>query len=129
MIRPISAVACARENRNVQTIEERLDLEPLRALTFDDPKLMRKIVGALIEDASREAVAVDDAIRRGDGARVIRAVRRSARSFADVGASGAASTLHALETAAEKADWPQCQIALNSLRGALARLRAEAAQM
>jgi HPt (histidine-containing phosphotransfer) domain-containing protein len=115
----------------VRTTEDDLvlDREQLRSVTLDDPKLMREILLALIEDAGRQSALVGAAFAQGDSQRAIRLARNSARACDNVGAFRVAGVLRSLERAAAAADVASGKAALASLTAEIDRLRAEASQL
>lgn len=107
-----------------------LDLEQLRNLTLEDPKLMRDILWALIEDTGRQAALLGDALRGGDTQKMIRLARSSARACANLGANRAAAAFRAIEHAAAAAsDAAACQVALAALNSELDSLRSCGARL
>jgi HPt (histidine-containing phosphotransfer) domain-containing protein len=115
----------------VRTTEDDLvlDREQLRSVTLDDPKLMREILLALIEDAGHQSGLIGAAFAEGDSQRAIRLARNSARACDNVGASRTAGVLRSLERAAAAADVASGTAALASLAAEIDRLRAEASQL
>ena len=120
-----------RENGNVRTTETDLvlDVEQLRTLTLNDPRLMREILLALIEDTSRQASLLADALRDRDPGRLGRLARSSARACDNLGAYRGAGVLRSIERGAASADYPACRAAMESLKAEFERLAAEVAAL
>jgi len=106
-----------------------IDREQLRSTTLDDPKLMREILLALVEDAGRLSGLMEAAITGGDFQRANRLARSSAQACGHVGAARAAGALRSFERAAAAADFPASAAALASLRVELSQLRSQASQL
>lgn len=106
-----------------------LDLEQLRSVTLDDPKLMREILCTLVEDTGRQTALIEAAQAERDTSRAIRLTRAAARACDHVGAYRTAGALRSIERAAASRDVAAAAAALSSLRAETERLRAEAARM
>jgi HPt (histidine-containing phosphotransfer) domain-containing protein len=104
-----------------------LNLEQLRNLTLEDPKLMREILWALIDDTCRQAALLETALRDRDPQRAIRLARYSSRACDNVGANPAAAALRLIERGASHGDFDRAREGLVVLQAEMDRLRVEAA--
>jgi HPt (histidine-containing phosphotransfer) domain-containing protein len=103
-----------------------LDREQLRDITLDDDELMREILGALIDDTSRQIPLLESAIRDGDSQRCARLAHYSKGACANVGAAAAAEVLKNIERQAAVKEFQECGAWLAALIVEMDRLRAEA---
>jgi HPt (histidine-containing phosphotransfer) domain-containing protein len=115
----------------VQTIDWTivLDREQLQLVTLDDVQLMREILGALIDDTSRQIGLMDIAIRNGDPRRCARLAHSSTGACSNCGANAAASVLRQIEHSAATADLAGCRDSLAALSNEVERLRSAAAEV
>jgi HPt (histidine-containing phosphotransfer) domain-containing protein len=106
-----------------------LDREQLQLMTLHDPQLMREIMGALIEDTSRQAALLDVAIRAGDAHLCVRLAHNSRGACGNCGANAAAAALFAIERSAASGEFEKCRESLAALSQQVERLRAMAEEM
>jgi HPt (histidine-containing phosphotransfer) domain-containing protein len=102
-----------------------LDWEQFRAITLDDEELMREILGALIDDTSRQMFLLQNAISASDRDTTRRLAHYSKGACANVGAKAAAFLLQRLEADALHGDFAGCDQSLAALGAQLERLRGE----
>jgi len=91
---------------------------------MDDPQLMREIVGALIEDTSRQIGLIEMAIRDQDARRCARLAHYSRGACGNCGANAAAAVLLQLERQAAEGSMAGCLESLKALAREVDRLRA-----
>jgi HPt (histidine-containing phosphotransfer) domain-containing protein len=116
------------ENQNVETIDWTivLDREQLQLVTLDDKQLMREIVGALIDDTSRQVGLMDLAIQDEDSRRCARLAHYSKGACSSCGANAAAAALVEIERSAAMSDFRRCRESLLALSNEMERLRTAA---
>jgi HPt (histidine-containing phosphotransfer) domain-containing protein len=102
-----------------------LDREQLRDVTLDDDELMREVLGALIDDTTRQLPLLQAAIRAGDVPATLRLAHYSKGACANLGAQAAAATLLHIERSAACGDFSGCAASLANLAAEVERLRAE----
>jgi HPt (histidine-containing phosphotransfer) domain-containing protein len=112
----------------VQTIDWDivLDREQLQNVTLDDPQLMREILGALIDDTSRQIGLMELAIREQDLRRCARLAQYSKGACVNCGANSAAAALRHIEQAAAAGELGKARESLLALLKEVERLREEA---
>lgn len=103
-----------------------LEIEQLRDVTMNDPELMREIVGALVDDTSRQLELLEAAIRQGDSNLCQRLAHYSKGACANVGANRAAGVFKQIETSAAHGEFVQCTQSLAGLAEELNQLRTAA---
>lgn len=106
-----------------------LDRDQLRSVTLEDEELMREILGTLIDDTARQIGALSRAIDDGNPGETARLAHYSKGACANVGASGAAALLLAIERSAACGDLTGCREPLSRLSEELERLRSEAGRI
>jgi HPt (histidine-containing phosphotransfer) domain-containing protein len=92
-----------------------LDRDQLREVTLDDDELMRKILGALVDDSKRQMVLLDAAIREQDATPRKRLAHYSKGACAYVEVRSAAAILKEIESKAAERNFPACGAALARL--------------
>jgi HPt (histidine-containing phosphotransfer) domain-containing protein len=110
----------------IPNVTEVLDWQQLRDVTSDDDHLMREIVGALIDDTSRQIPLLEAAIRQKNPQATERLAHYSKGACANVGAKSAAAVLENIERTAARCDFDECGASLAKLAQAIDRLREEA---
>jgi HPt (histidine-containing phosphotransfer) domain-containing protein len=115
----------------VQTIDWNivLDREQLQNVTLDDPELMRDILGALIDDTSRQVGLMELAIRERDSRRCARLAHYSKGACANCGANAAAAVLIEIERNAASGEFGRCRESLLALLQEVERLKTAAAEV
>jgi HPt (histidine-containing phosphotransfer) domain-containing protein len=103
-----------------------LDRRQLRDVTLNDEDLMREVVGALIEDTSRQIGLIEAAILERNPERCKRLAHYCKGACANVGANAAAAVLRRMEREATSEAFDRCAASLSALAAELVRLRAEA---
>jgi len=105
-----------------------LDLKQCN-FTLDNRELMREILWALIEDATRQAGLVECSIRDGDGQRSVKQTRNAARACSNVRANAAAAALSTINHSAASGQFEACRVSLEGLRREIERLKEEAEKL
>jgi HPt (histidine-containing phosphotransfer) domain-containing protein len=100
-----------------------LDLEQLRSVTLEDEDLMREILGALIDDTTRQIGLLEASIVAADGDRTRRLAHYSKGACASVGARAAATLLQRIEKQAAVGNFADCTASLQALAAQVNRLR------
>lgn len=115
----------------MQTIDWNLvlDREQLQTVTLDDPQLMRDILGALIDDTSRQIGLMELAIRERDSRRCARLAHYSRGACSNCGANAAAATLIEIERRASLSEFDECRESLLGLVRDVERLKTAAAEV
>ena len=103
-----------------------LDRRQLRDVSLDDDDLMRELLGTLLDDAARQIVQIERAIREHDPDRCRRLAHYIKGACANLGANAAAAVLRRMEVEAGAGAFDQCAASLMSLGSELERLRVEA---
>ena len=88
---------------------------------------MKEILGALIDDTSRQILLMETAIREADSQKFIRLAHYSKGACANVGANAAAALLKEMEHQAGEGRLPACAASLAALTNQIDRLRDEVA--
>jgi HPt (histidine-containing phosphotransfer) domain-containing protein len=119
------------ENQGVQTIDWNivLDREQLQNVTLDDRQLMRDILGALIDDTSRQIGLMELAIREQDSRRCARLAHYSKGACTNCGANAAAAVLIEIERSAASGEFGRCRESLLGLLQEVERLKTAAAEV
>ena len=113
-------------NGIVPPLDAVLELEQLRDVTLNDPQLMREILGALVDDTSRQLELLQTAIRECDSPRCARLAHYSKGACANVGANRAAGMFQQIERNAAEGEFARCSLALAGLARELDELRSAA---
>jgi HPt (histidine-containing phosphotransfer) domain-containing protein len=123
--------ADARHNQVVQASYSNtvLDHDQFRAVTLDDEDLMREILGALIDDTSRQMTLLRDSIAACDRVKTRHLAHYSKGACANVGAKAAAQILQSMEQNALQGNFAACDSSLQALSAQIDRLRDEAATL
>jgi len=103
-----------------------LDLEQLRNVTLDDEELMREVVGALIDDTTRQMEALNRAIQQENSTECVRLAHYSKGACANVGAKSSAALLQHIERRAAQKDFAECDVSLRCLASEIDKLKAQA---
>ena len=105
-----------------------LDQKQLHDVTLDDEQLMREILGALIDDTSRQMRLLEAAIQDQDATRCMHLAHYSKGACANLGANAAAAILKDIEHRAANHEFRECGLALGRLAAEVESLRAAASQ-
>ncbi len=122
-------MSCQNQNEMVAETSVVLDRDQLRRVTLDDQELMREILAMLLDDTSRQLIALEAAIRTGDSRQAGRLAHYSKGACANVGAARAAAMLQNIEHKAAAGDFAACGASLTALTGELEELRREAGSL
>jgi HPt (histidine-containing phosphotransfer) domain-containing protein len=106
-----------------------LDREQLRDVTLNDEELMREILGALVEDTSRQMKLLESAIQEQNATRCMHLAHYSKGACANLGANAAAALFKEIEQRAAGHDFGQCNAALLRLAQEVDALRLAAASV
>ena len=100
-----------------------LDREQLRDVTLNDEELMREILGALVDDTSRQMKLLQAAIQEQNATRCMHLAHYSKGACANLGANAAAAILKEIEQRAASRDFLECGAALGRLAREVDSLR------
>jgi HPt (histidine-containing phosphotransfer) domain-containing protein len=103
-----------------------LDHEQLSDACMDDQDLMRELVASLIDDTTRQLIALHAAIDRDDKGECQRVAHYVKGACANLGAASLASALTTIEQQAAEGDFAACRVTLAELPFELSMLRSEA---
>jgi HPt (histidine-containing phosphotransfer) domain-containing protein len=112
-----------------ETQEMIFDRDQLRNVCMEDSELMRDLVAALIDDASSQIPALQEAVEQADGTRCARLAHYVKGACANVGAVSMAALLKAIESSAKAGDFNSCRVSLANLGFELEKFSAEAASL
>jgi len=107
----------------------RLDREQLRDVTLYDEELMREILGAQVEDTSRQMKLLESAIEEQNATRCMHQARYSKGACANLGAHAAAALFREIEQRAAGRDFGRCSTARGRLAQEVDSLRVAAASV
>lgn len=105
------------------------DRDQLRNVCMHDAELMRDLVTALIEDASSQIPALEEAVEQADSARCARLAHYVKGACANVGAVSMADLLKTIELSAKAGDFDSCRASLANLGSELRKFSTEAAAL
>jgi HPt (histidine-containing phosphotransfer) domain-containing protein len=100
-----------------------LDLSQLRSVTLNDRALMREVVGALVNDASRQIENLRRAIEHEDTAEAARLAHSLMGACRNVGAVSMAAAFHSVERKAVAGDFHRSPTSIEHLLEEVERLR------
>jgi len=103
-----------------------LDMEQLREVAMDDRELMRELVGALVEDTSRQLELLEIALGEANAEICKRLAHYSKGACANIGAARAAELLKIIEQRAAEREFKECGFALARLTTEINLLRRKA---
>ena len=112
-----------------QTNAPVLDMNQLRNVCMEDIELMRELVTSLVEDATAQIPALQDAVEQADAARCARVAHYVKGACANVGAASLASLMRGIELNAKAGDFAACRVCLASLTTELQRFSIEGASI
>lgn len=95
---------------------------------MDDEELMREIVGALVDDTSKQLPLLQAALQEADSKRAAQVAHYCKGACANVGALSSAWLLQTIERKASNGDFTSCTESLAALSTELDRLRERAAE-
>src|SRR5690349_1817867 len=93
---------------------------------MDDEVLMREVVGALVDDASRQIDQLNQAVESGDLKTCIRVAHNAYGACGNVGAASMAAGFHLMEQQASDGDLASCRSSVRTLAAELEKLRSQA---
>ena len=129
-IPPICESGLPLHNRVVgEIVTPGLDRDQLRDVTLNDEELMREILGALVEDTSRQMKLLESAIQEQNATRCMHLAHYSKGACANLGAHAAAALFKEIEQRAAGHDFSQCTAALVRLAQEVDSLRLAAASV
>jgi HPt (histidine-containing phosphotransfer) domain-containing protein len=105
------------------------DIDQLRNVCMEDSELMREVVTALIDDATTQLPALNDAVEQSDAARSARLAHYVKGACANVGAVSMAALLKQIENNAKAGDFDACRASLSSLTAEFRKFSSEAATL
>jgi HPt (histidine-containing phosphotransfer) domain-containing protein len=103
------------------------DIDQLRNVCMEDSELMRELVTALIDDATKQLSALSDAVEHADANQCARLAHYVKGACANVGAVSMASVLKQIECSATAGDFDACRASLSNLTAELRKFSSEAA--
>jgi HPt (histidine-containing phosphotransfer) domain-containing protein len=103
------------------------DIDQLRNVCMEDSELMRELVTALIDDATKQLPALRDAVEHADATRCARLAHYVKGACANVGAVSMASVLKQIEGSAAAGDFVACRASLGNLTAELRKFSSETA--
>lgn len=105
------------------------DIDQLRNVCLEDSELMRELVTALIEDATKQFSALSDAVEHADATRCARVAHYVKGACANVGAVSMAVLLKQIENSATAGDFDACRTSLNNLTAEFQKFSSQAATL
>ena len=105
------------------------DIDQLRNVCMEDSELMRELVTALIEDATKQISALSAAVEHADATQCARLAHYVKGACANVGAVSMAALLKQIERNATAGDFDACRAFLNNLTAEFQKFSSEAAAL
>jgi HPt (histidine-containing phosphotransfer) domain-containing protein len=105
------------------------DIDQLRNVCMEDSELMRELVTALIDDATKQISALSDAVEHSDSTQCARLAHYVKGACANVGAVSMATLLKQIERNAKAGDFGACRASLNNLTAEFRKFSSEAATL
>jgi len=105
------------------------DINQLRNVCMEDSELMRELVTALIDDATKQLPTLSDAVEHADATRCARVAHYVKGACANVGAVSMAALLKQIENSATAGDFDACRTSLNNLTAEFRKFSSEAATL
>jgi HPt (histidine-containing phosphotransfer) domain-containing protein len=102
------------------------DIDQLRNVCMEDSELMRELVTALIDDATKQMSALSDAVEHADATRCARLAHYVKGACANVGAVSMTVLLRQIERSAKAGDFDACRASLNNLNAEFRKFSSEA---
>ena len=103
------------------------DINQLRNVCMDDSELMRELVTALIDDATKQLSALSEAVEHADATHCARVAHYIKGACANVGAASMAVLLKQIENSATAGDFDACRASLNNLTAEFQKFSSQAA--
>ena len=105
------------------------DIDQLRNVCMEDTELMRELVKALIDDATEQFSALNDAVERADATLCARLAHYVKGACANVGAVSMAGLLKQMEHLAKAGDFDACRATFSNLTAEFRKFSSEAATL
>ena len=105
------------------------DIDQLRNVCMEDSELMRELVTALIDDATKQLPALSDAVEHADATRCARVAHYVKGACSTVGAVSMAFLLRQIERSAAAGDFDACRASLSSLTDEFRKFSTETATL
>ena len=105
------------------------DINQLRNVCMEDSELMRELVTALIDDATKQISTLSDAVAHADATRCARVAHYVKGACANVGAISMAVLLKQIENSAKAGDFDACRASLSNLTAEFRKFSSEAATL
>jgi HPt (histidine-containing phosphotransfer) domain-containing protein len=105
------------------------DIDQLRNVCMEDSELMRELVTALIDDATKQLSVLSDAVEHADATQCARLAHYVKGACANVGAVSMAVLLKQIERSATAGDFNACRASLNNLTAEFQKFSSQAAAL
>jgi len=105
------------------------DVQQLRNICLDDTELMRELATSLVDDATAQIPALEQAVEQADAAKCARLAHYVKGACANVGAASLAALMKSIERSAQANDFAACRLSLGHMRLELNRFSSEAASL
>jgi len=105
------------------------DINQLRNICMEDADLMRELATTLIEDATAQIPALNDAVEHADATRCARLAHYVKGACANVGAASLAALMKSIERSAVAGDFAACRASLGGISTELEKFSSETASL
>ena len=105
------------------------DIDQLRNICMEDTELMRELTVSLIDDATAQIPALQQAVEQADGAKTARLAHYVKGACANVGAASLAALMKSIEQSAKAKDFSACRVSLGIMPAELKKFSSEAASL
>jgi HPt (histidine-containing phosphotransfer) domain-containing protein len=105
------------------------DIDQLRNICMEDTELMRELAASLIDDATAQIPALQQAVEQADSAKCARLAHYVKGACANVGAASLAALMKSFERSAQANDFSACRASLGNMPAELKRFSSEAASL
>ena len=105
------------------------DIDELRNICMEDTELMRELTAALIDDATAQIPALQQAVEQADAAKCARLAHYVKGACANVGAASLAALMKNIERSAKANDFSACRTSLGIMPAELQKFSSEAASL
>ena len=105
------------------------DIDQLRNICMNDTELMRDLAVSLINDATTQIPALQQAVDQGDGVKCARLAHYVKGACANVGAASLAALMKSIERSAQTGDFAKCRASLGEMSAELEKFSSESASL
>ena len=105
------------------------DVDQLRNICMEDTDLMRDLAVSLINDATAQIPALQQAVEQADSAKCARLAHYVKGACANVGAASLAALMKNMERSAHAGDFTACRASLRDMPAELKKFSSEAASL